>query len=44
MVSANGSVYVIQNFTAVDQGQYVCNCSNVAAVAEANVTVTLYSR
>jgi len=42
LINVNGSVYVIQNFTAADQGEYTCNCSNVAGVDEANVTLTLY--
>ena len=42
LVNVSDSVYVIRNFTAADQGEYTCNCSNVAAVEEVNVTVILY--
>ncbi|KAL9964706.1 hypothetical protein ACROYT_G028382 [Oculina patagonica] len=42
LVNVNGSVFVIQNFTAADQGEYKCNCSNAAAVEEVNITLTLY--
>lgn len=38
----NESVYVIQNFTPVDQGHYLCSCSNVAGVMKANITLALY--
>lgn len=40
----DGGVYVIQNFTAEDQGEYRCNCSNVAAVEEVNLTIVLYGK
>ena len=42
MTKANESRLVIQNFTAADQGEYLCNCSNKAGVDEANVTLSLY--
>ncbi|KAJ7371578.1 hypothetical protein OS493_024253 [Desmophyllum pertusum] len=42
LVNVNGSVYVIRNFTAADQGKYTCNCSNVAGVKEVNATLALY--
>ena len=44
LLSVNSSVYVIQTFTAADQGEYTCNCSNVAGVDEANITLALYGR
>lgn len=42
LLNGNGSVYVIHNFTEEDQGVYTCNCSNVAGVDEANLTLSLY--
>ena len=42
LININGSVFVVQNFTAADQGEYTCNCSNVAGVDEAQVTLSLY--
>ena len=42
LLNVNGSVYVIHNFTAADEGVYTCNCSNVAGVEEANLTLSLY--
>ena len=44
LLSVNASVYVIQNFTAADQGEYTCTCSNVAGVDEVNITIYLYGR
>lgn len=44
LVNVNGSIYVIQNFTAADQGEYKCNCSNAAAVVEVNITLALYGK
>lgn len=40
--NTNESVYVIQNFTPMDQGRYLCSCYNVAGVEKANITLTLY--
>ena len=44
LLSANGGVYVIDNFTSLDQGVYICNCSNVAGAAQANFSLTLYGK
>ena len=44
LVNVNGSVYIIQNFTPADQGEYKCNCSNAAAVEEVNITLALYGK
>ena len=44
MLGINGSFHVIQNFAEGDQGNYVCNCSNVAGVEEAYLTLTLYGK
>ena len=44
LLSANGGVYVIENFTSLDQGVYICNCSNVAGAAQANFSLTLYGK
>ena len=44
LLSVNASVYVIQNFTAADQGEYTCNCSNVAGVDKVNITIYLYGK
>lgn len=42
LVNINESVYVIRNFTAANQGEYTCNCSNAASAEEVNVTLYLY--
>ena len=42
LVNINESAYVIRNFTAANQGDYTCNCSNAAAAEEVNVTLYLY--
>ena len=42
LVNTNESVYIIGNFTAANQGEYTCNCSNAAAAEEVNVTLYLY--
>ena len=42
LVNINESVYVIRNFTAANQGEYSCNCSNAAAAEEVNVTLYIY--
>lgn len=44
LLSANRGVYVIENFTSLDQGVYICNCSNVAGAAQANFSLTLYGK
>ena len=42
LVNVSDSVYVIRNFTAANQGEYTCNCSNAAATEEVNVILYLY--
>ena len=42
VINTNGSDFVIQNFTADDQGEYYCNCSNIAGVDKATIMLALY--
>ena len=42
LVNVNGSVLVIRNFTAADQGEYMCNCSNAVGAEVVNITLFLY--
>lgn len=44
LVSVNGSGYIVQNFTAADEGEYTCKCSNVAGEDMANITLVLYGK
>lgn len=42
VMNASGSEFVIQNFTDSDQGEYYCNCSNIAGVEQATIILALY--
>ena len=42
VMNASESEFVFQNFTAADQGEYYCNCSNIAGVDQATIILALY--
>ena len=42
LTNASERSFVIRNFTAADQGEYMCNCSNAAGVDKVNITLSLY--
>ena len=44
LVNVNESTFVIRNFTAEDQGEYMCNCSNAVGAQKVNVTLFLYGK